>query len=86
MLILSGEEKIGPLIQEKFPNDFYTVAPGRWMISAPGMTTNGISDALGITDGSRGTGIVFAFNSYFGRANPQVWEWINAKQGVAKNG
>lgn len=54
-----------------------------WFLVAPAaVTTQEISDALGITDGSNGAGVVVKVENYYGRANPSLWEWINAKRGI----
>ncbi len=42
-------------------------------------TAKDVSDRLGITDGSNGNGVVLNVAGYFGRSNPQLWEWLAAK-------
>lgn len=75
-------DQIGEAVKQKYPGGNLSLAPGQWFVAAPGTTTKEISDNLGITgDPTIGSAIVIAFSSYFGRANPQIWEWLNARLG-----
>lgn len=42
-------------------------------------TAQELSNELGITDGSSGTGVVVAVSSYYGRAPTNIWEWVNSR-------
>lgn len=70
-------------IIEKFPAESYKIEDGKWLISADNMTAKQLSDRLGITDKPVSTtttqGAVFAIGGYFGRAQPDLWEWMAAK-------
>ena len=78
----SSFDRIGQAIKEKYPTDSYVLAPGQWLLSAPGKTTQEISEGLGITaNPSVGSAVIISFNNYYGRANPQIWEWIAARLG-----
>ena len=61
-------------IKEKYPNDHYELHSNQWLVSA-GETAQEISDKLGITAAT----IVFSVSSYWGRSNPNVWEWLKVK-------
>ena len=39
-------------------------------------TTRELADAVGLTKGGNGSGVVLAFDNYAGFANPDIWEWI----------
>ncbi len=75
-------EKLSIAIKEKYPNDNFPLANGQWILVIDG-TAKGLSDSLGISDGSLGaTAVVVLFTSYFGRASTQLWEWIASKMGT----
>lgn len=59
-------------------NDRYAVSEDKYFVSYNG-TTEQLSALLGFTDGATGSGIVLLFNSYYGRATPDLWEWIALK-------
>lgn len=65
-------------IEERFKTDALKIRPGQWLVAAPG-TAKELSDTLGVTDGSNGSAVIITAASYFGRANPSIWEWIRAK-------
>jgi hypothetical protein len=60
-----------------YPLKYLAVGPGQWLVASQG-TAADVSNALGITDGKNGNGIVVSVSGYFGRANPNIWEWIKA--------
>jgi hypothetical protein len=74
--------RVGQTIAEKYPGDHMDLGEGVWLISGKG-TAKEISDTLGFssaTGGSAiGNGIVFRMDSYFGRAQTNIWDWIKVK-------
>jgi hypothetical protein len=38
-----------------------------------------VAAKLSVADGSVGTVIVTSVANYWGRANPEVWEWLNSR-------
>ena len=70
--------RLASAVLTKFPNAFIQIAPGQWLVSEKGKTAQQISDQLGLSDGSIGSGIVFAISGYYGRAPNNIWEWIAA--------
>jgi hypothetical protein len=65
-------------IRVHFPKDSLKVQDGEWLISAEG-TAKDVSDKLGISQGTPSGGIVVSISGYFGRTNPNTWEWIRTK-------
>jgi hypothetical protein len=65
-------------LQRLFPGDHLKVGPGQWLLSAP-RTAKEISDSLGISDGKTGTALVVSVGAYFGRAQADIWDWMNAR-------
>jgi hypothetical protein len=86
VLAQKGFDQIGEAIQQKYPGGHYALAPGQWLIFSPGSTTQEISNALGITGSPTpvGSAIIIAFISYFGSADPQIWEWIAARMSTQR--
>ena len=72
-------------LQKNYPNDHLAVGSGQWMLVAEG-TAKEISDKLGISDGTAGSGVIVSTSGYFGRAESNVWEWLTAKMRSAANG
>lgn len=75
--------KLQAALDANFPANFIVIPPaaGYFVAASPKVvaTAKDVSDKLGITDGSNGSAIVLNIAGYFGRSNPQVWEWIAAK-------
>ena len=70
--------KITAALAEKYPDNHLLLAAGQWLVASEA-TAQDVSKNLGITDGTNGSAIVLSFQTYFGRTNPQVWEWIATK-------
>lgn len=66
-------------VKANFADDHLQISPREWLIAASGSTAKDISDKLGITDGSKGSAIIFVTAGYYGRAPNNVWEWIGVK-------
>lgn len=70
-------------IIQNFPKDYYKVTADKWFVSADSVTAKQMSDTIGLTDkpavAGNPTGIVISVGGYFGRAQPDLWEWIAAK-------
>jgi hypothetical protein len=73
-------EKLETLIKEKYPKDHYPLSSRQWLISS-GDTAIKLSEDLLITDEEKGHGpaVVFTISSYYGMANPAIWEWLKEK-------
>ncbi|MEO8925901.1 MAG: hypothetical protein ABI306_01945 [Caulobacteraceae bacterium] len=70
-------EKLAGAIKAAFDDAVYDVGNGVWLVSGRGPARE-ISDRIGITNGENGSGIILELASYFGRANPAIWTWIQA--------
>lgn len=42
-------------------------------------TSEELSNALGITDGKSGTGVVTLVTSYYGRLPTNIWDWVKSR-------
>lgn len=56
---------------------YFLLPRGEILVSYSG-TSKELSDAIGLSDGITGNGIVVSVGSYFGRTTPDTWEWIKA--------
>jgi hypothetical protein len=69
-------------IEKHFPDNFYAIEKGKWLVATPLVTAKQVSDKIGITndqDTNEITGLVFRMAGYFGQADKDIWEWIAAK-------
>jgi hypothetical protein len=59
------------------------VSSDSWfLVAPPAITTQEISSALGITDGTSGNGVIVRVENYYGRISTAIWEWLSAKRGI----
>lgn len=42
-------------------------------------TAQELSNILGVTDGSNGTGVIVGVSSYYGRGPTNIWDWISSR-------
>jgi hypothetical protein len=75
----------GPAIDEavsKVPSgDTFKIEPGKWVVDSEVTTAKELSLKLGLKETH--THIILNFRGYYGRAQPDLWEWIAAKKGKA---
>lgn len=79
LLVAKNEADFATRVESAFPNNTYRFGPGQWVISttdAP--TSKDVWDR--IVGATAPTGIIVAFNGYFGRHSNDLWEWIAAKR------
>jgi hypothetical protein len=65
-------------LQTHFPENHLKVGTGQWLLAGSG-TAAEISNTLGITTGTSGSGIVVLVGGYYGRASTNIWEWMASK-------
>ena len=64
-------------IAAEFKGRYFSINTNHWLVSSS-LTAQGVSDAVGITDGAVGTGVVYGILSFFGRESPDLWQWLQA--------
>lgn len=71
---------IGDGIARAFPNDHLKISDHAWLISAA-TTTQDVSTKIGLGPSPEpsGSGVVVSIGSYYGRASPEIWDWIRSK-------
>lgn len=86
--VLSPTEnpKLIAAIKEHYP-DNYQITPTQWIVSAKG-TAQQISDKLGVSakENLIGSGVILSIKSYWGRSNPDLWDWMKGKMEESDNG
>jgi hypothetical protein len=81
-VLTPGENpKLEAALSEHFPNEYLKVATGQYLVAGRS-TVIDVSNILGITDGTNGTGIIFSTSAYYGRASTNTWDWIKVKLGT----
>jgi hypothetical protein len=56
----------------------YTIEDGKWIVESPAMTSKAFAESLGAV-ATESSFIVVPVTGYFGRAQPDLWEWLAAK-------
>lgn len=64
--------------KEKGDLDFIDLPKDGFFVSFKG-TSQELSNAVGISDGSSGTAVVVAVSSYYGRAPTNLWDWVQSR-------
>jgi hypothetical protein len=68
-------EDLGRKIETDYPDDFISVRDDVWLVDYDG-TTQGLAAKLGIRSGESGSGLVIPVDTYSGRANADIWDWL----------
>lgn len=76
--VLSPEPnaKLETAVRDAFPDSFYKITPAQFLVSAPKLTTNQVSEKLSVTGGGVGRALIIRFSSYTGWHSKDMWEWI----------
>jgi hypothetical protein len=82
---LSNEAQIEAAVKRVYPNDHFKLAPNQFLVAARG-TSKDVSDALDISTGKTGLGVIATMSGYFGYAPTNIWEWIKVKSEAFVNG
>ena len=79
----SPKAELAGRIKAQFPNDHYSFAHGKWLVSAK-MTAADLCTSLGVVkDSGFGGTLVVAVSSYYGLHSTEVWDWIKTKMEAA---
>ena len=71
------------VVAERFATgNRYAIAPGQYLVDAPGVTSRQLSESLGIASGSLAQHIlVLPVTGYDGWHNRDMWEWLSSHLG-----
>jgi hypothetical protein len=77
-----NDEALRQAITTQFPNDFYDIGRGQWLIAFSG-TAPELSVRLGIINPDKTSLIngtaVFGIAGYYGVSSRDMWEWLATK-------
>jgi hypothetical protein len=73
-------DRLERAIETTFPDNFLKIRDGQFLIAAPNTAVE-VTKKLAIEDGTNGVALVVSIASYFGRANPAIWDWMKTKWG-----
>jgi hypothetical protein len=69
---------IGAAITAKIPADrVYKIEHGKWVLHSDSITAREVSEQLELVEAT--SHLIVGFRGYYGRAQPDLWEWIAAK-------
>jgi hypothetical protein len=72
--------KLDAVVVEKYGDgDRYKIGPGRYLVHAPGQTSQQVSVALGAADGGIGHVLILRVTNYAGWHSRDIWEWISTR-------
>jgi len=63
------------------PGKFYKIEQGKWIVDSEAITAKDVSDQLGLSAATNH--LIVAVRGYYGRAQPDMWEWMAAKSAKA---
>jgi hypothetical protein len=75
----SFNERLEAAIKEKFPDHWYAIAPGQYLVSADRVTPRQVMERLGIKEASHGRFMILPMASYTGWHVKDLWDWIEAQ-------
>ena len=81
LALSDSDEKVDAAVARKFPDDSYKIEPGKWMVGGGLTTTSQVYAALDL--GEAGSHLILSIMGYYGRAQPDLWEWLAAQRGKA---
>ncbi len=75
----SDPEAVQKKVEENFDGAYYQFRPDIWIVDAN--TTSGeLADMLGVrNDPAVSSGLVVAMSGYSGRAENDLWEWLQVR-------
>ena len=77
---MSSPSQVLGRVKEHYDANFLSVGDNEvLLIATDGQTTQQVSENIGLGEENLSTGIVLRVGSYWGRHNPDVWEWIAVK-------
>ena len=66
-------------LREHYPDQHIDANRESFFVATTGETSQQVSEKLGFGADNVSAGIVLGVTTYWGRADPNLWEWISAK-------
>lgn len=73
----SFNEGLEQAVKSAFPERWYVIAPGQYLVSADRTTATQVMEKLRLSGGERGRAMVLRLTSYTGWHAKDMWEWID---------
>ncbi len=77
---ISNQSLVRQRLQEHYPGQHIDAKRGAFFVSTTGETSQDVAEKLGFGTENLASGIVMPVTGYWGRADPNLWEWIPAKK------
>ena len=80
---VANPDLVGSTVEKRYNANHYDAGDGVFFIATKGETTRQLATKIGLGDETgEGTtsGIVLPVTAFRGRYDPDLWEWIGAKQ------
>ena len=79
LALTDSEALVDTAVAQGFPDDSYNIEPGKWIVSGGLATTNQVYDKLELSE--KAPHLILSIKGYYGRARPDLWEWLAAQSG-----
>ena len=91
ILLPTPQQILVDKIKGAYPNDHLSLNSTQYLVSSTETAIDvtariGVYDASNKTEASIGNAVVLAVSSYYGRAQPNVWDWIKSKMEASSHG
>jgi hypothetical protein len=79
-----ADPRLTAAVEANFGNgNHFQFAPGQYVVYTPTLTTQQVSQLLGVPNGGIGRVVIFSIANYGGWHVRDLWEWIAAHLGPA---
>jgi len=72
-------ERLEAAVKLRFPDRWFVIAPGQYLVSADRAVPTQVMEKLGLTGGGLGRAIILQVTSYTGWHTKDIWDWIAAQ-------
>ncbi len=77
------EPRLDVAVKASFPDNYFVIAAGQYLVADDKLTTPEISEKLGAPSGGVGRVLIIPVQNYTGWHNKDLWEWIVSRSSVA---
>jgi hypothetical protein len=76
-----ASEALDKAVKAGFPENFYVIAPGQYLVAAPGLVAKEVGAKIG-DRGEVGQVLVLPLEGYWGWHRKEMWDWASARAGA----